>query len=582
MPAFCIDFAAFTAEYSSAIPTTCRNCLRLPDDFAYFRHIAGRVLVSGILLSNLKHGLGIACALLCASAMGSASEDSDSEKDRCSKAVLNASVLGSSTQFDASNGINKTTRSYSSQVATLSALAGVVEKLGRSLPPSLTHEPLPADSTLRIELNHKRFSGQFISGLTIDNNPVLWMSNQALLLRSSETYHKMIHDMAEFGGFYVAIGYDKVQHSETLVRFMDGLFAKVSVTTQSTADAPEVNTIVYLVPIEQMQALDHVLKGGGLSEWKFEPPNTQSRKSVARPAPAVASGTFRTSGGTYYWFRSDGSVQVVKRSGEVLNFPSSESIAHQPSYASHAAILARQGVAIQSQDPVDSLQAGLAHNETLIQNHLWANHLSATELGIARASIDQNFHAFVKADGKWANQDKSQQLKAALDKAGHIDALLPESLQWKSLLDVSLTRAPLLAGQAQLRVIRRFLLIKNPAGFAAQNPFGGRLQIVHDDCMHLQAAVAHLGPFALELEKQGLLLGGHLAFEYDPSTSYLERVVLEDDQIVSLSRPGTMIQLDEAATHWVTAELSNYRPPQQRFPSNESSDPSRSVPILFP
>ncbi len=435
-----------------------------------------------------------------------------------------APPLGSSRQNEISPDENKLITNFESCALRLEDLSRAAQVLSPDFPSfegeTLSTLPISAsfrNKTLSLELLPESVT---LMGLRIAQSP-----SQMFLLGSRESYHKMVNDLARFGGYYLLYPLSEAPEQSKLGAFLRSRFASVGIESPDSSLTGD----FILVPVHQIVAFSDLLKGTDAAlhfeaEARPEPPAPQFY-----PMP-YSSGVVVTGRGTVYVFGENGTVSVQPRRGERKEYRLAKT---QKAYGSHAAILERQGVKQAPADPVKALEMGLSRNEGTIGDYLRSTGVALAERGVHAAEMEEIRRQYLDAQGRWAESEKARVLDHLLRTSIERASYLPEFLRMSRIVQSDLLTAPLdERGGKQRRVLRRFIAVRNPAGLQ-DYPFGLELRLVHDDCMHLQSIHASFGSLALTLDQEGLLAGGVLAFTYS-ETGQLQSIQIEDNGFISM------------------------------------------------
>ena len=333
--------------------------------------------------------------------------------------------------------------------------------------------------------------------------------------------------MVTFEGYYLLL---RKASNSPVSSVLDNHFANVHF---SQNESSVVAGDYYLVPIDQYATLQRIMNGAGPSTWQFT-----STGSQVIPAVSVQPGIIRTGRGTVYDFRQNGSIDVYHRSGEVTHIapPANDARGGMLPYASHAAILARQGIQVGSNDPVVAIETALAINERLIREHIRNGaHGAEAALNLLAYRLRQAHDQYTNTDD---SNGRERAIRVGLNAATQLSPHLPSVLRWESPDGQALFTAPAdVNGYYVLRVIRPFLFLRTDT----QRP---DVRLISPNALHLQALHASLGDFGLQLERDGHVAGGHLSYEYSPTTRHLTRIRFESNGIISLAHQrGTLLRL---------------------------------------
>jgi hypothetical protein len=146
-------------------------------------------------------------------------------------------------------------------------------------------------------------------------------------------------------------------------------------------------------------------------------------------------------------------------------------------------------------------------------------------------------------------------VREALQAASSNAPSLPEYLRWTDLDDEALRAAPEdVYGHPSLRVHRSFLLIRT--GFGKYDYSELKVILTPDKSMHLQVLYAYLGDLGLEFDRDSLISGGTLVFEYDPGTHKLAKASLARSSITSLRASGHASSLTDREAEAIEAQLN--------------------------
>ena len=453
--------------------------------------------------------------------------------------AVGAEPLGGIRSSEIEPGLNKLVSNYASCATTLDSVGAAMAAAQLPIPPRLAEGSL---HRIRLDATFgarkETLAITLLKGTRIHDHPLVDIPPQSFLLGSRETLHKMIQDLARLGGFYLAVRAPTGAGSKEmeLSAFLAERFAPVEIAGKPGAIAAG---RYHLVPIHQLKPfLD--LVAGRAADWGYT-----ASEAPAQPEPfyvpsRTTPGVVVTGRGTFYVFRENGAVDVYARDGRILS--SSAPVDDELPYASHAAILRRQGVRVATRDPVACLEAGLAANAPAIEAHQQANGTAPSAWGTYGTRMEGLHRRFQDATGRWSESEKGRILGEALALASTASAMLPDRLRPRDPAGPEVDSAPTTEGRRELRVLRRFFVVRNPAGLESY-PFGLRVFLTHDDCMHLQAAHAVLGGLALTAEKESLIAGGVLSYTYDTDSRRLKAIGLEGNGMVSLADRSAMREL---------------------------------------
>ena len=428
--------------------------------------------------------------------------------------------LGFTTRFRTEPGLNQIVKQYHSTEDEQIFFRFLAKAVTGGIPPS--GQALPSEMRQGY-FNNKPIQMRLLTAIQVDGHPVAYIPSQSFLLSQTESIHKSISALASFQGYYLFLAPPEKRQDVVMADFLEEHFAQIQFSGLRN----------YLIPIEQYYGLKNVMHGRLNSAWDYDQgTQTSPRFRPSQPQPSL----HRTAGRTYYDFRSDGTVVVYHRDGTIKKYSFNRHNSIQGrAYASHKAILARQGIVVTSDDPVEAIHVGLSRTKDMIKKYGRKAGVSSDSIGVYQYKLDtirQRLDASLSQENVQAVETVVGELMRL---ARNAEGILPSSLQWSNTVSETLLRAPVVKGKPVVRIIRPFLLIRHSlTNVWAQHDF----RVISDKILHMMPLYAHLGQAALTLEKLGLIAGGHLAYEYDAWTGELKRVILENNGMIALSARG--------------------------------------------